>query len=220
MIGFAELTNMQCAAGISGRAAETMIHQAASRAAIKAKRRILSLIVLILSAAPALAVSGRGANERYATGATPPIRFAQNGSASAIFLDVVRLVERQGWRTSLGDMCTKFWLPAGGNDCSFLQLSVQETEGRGDPRGLNVSVSPNSGTPYVLIFHLNPLVGEFFVVSPDGALLRVFVRFKGADYKRISNEEVREEFNKDIAYWMGNFVRLKSALEAERSGNK
>ena len=111
-------------------------------------------------------------------------------------------------------------LPQSGDDCFFQQLSVQETEGRSDPRGLNVPTASNAVPPYALIFHFSPLVGEFFVVSPDGVLMKAFVRFKGADYSRVSNEDVSEEFNKDLAYWTKNFFRLKKGLEAERSGQK
>lgn len=145
---------------------------------------------------------------------------AQNDAASVTFSDVVQFVKRQGWRASLGDICAKFELPRGLDNCIFQQLSVQETEGRGDPRGLNVPASADAVPSYVVIFHLTPLVGEFFVVSTDGELLSAFLRFKGTDYNRVSNSDVRDEFNKDIAYWTKNFTRLKKGLEAEQSGWK
>lgn len=155
-----------------------------------------------------------------ASSAAALARLAQNDPASVTFSDVVRFVQQQGWRINLGDICTKMGLPQSGDDCFFQQLSVQETEGRSDPRGLNVPTVSNTSPPYVLIYHFSPLVGEFFVVSPDGVLMRAFVRFKGTDYSRVSNEDVSEEFNKDLAYWTKNFFRLKKGLEAERSGQK
>ena len=165
-------------------------------------KRALSLDPSIASSAAALA------------------RLAQPDPASVTFSDVVQFAHRQGWRISLGDMCNKFELSWSGNDCAFQQLSVQETEGRNGLRGLNVPAASNSAPPYVLIFHLKPLVGEFFVVSPDGVLMRAFLRFKGTDYSRVSNEEMRQEFNKDLAYWTENFFRLKADLEAKGSGRK
>lgn len=147
-------------------------------------------------------------------------RLAQNDPASITFSDVVHFVERQGWRINLGDICTKLELPQSDNDCFFQQLSVQETEGRSDPRGLNVPATVNVAAPYALIFHFSPLVGKFFVVSPDGVLIKAFVRLKGADYSRVPNEDVSEEFNKDLAYWTKNFFRLKKGLDAERSRQK
>jgi len=147
-------------------------------------------------------------------------RLALDDRALVTFSDVVQFVQQQGWRVDLGDICTRLELPQSGTDCLFQQLSVQETESRSDPRGLNVPASMNGTTPYVLIFHFSPLVGEFFVVSPDGVLMRAFVRLKGTGYNPVPNEDVSEEFNKDLEYWTNNFFRLKKGLEAERSGRK
>ena len=140
------------------------------------------------------------------------------------FPEVVQYVQQQGWRADLGDMCTKFELPRSGDDCIFRQLSLQDQrEARSDPRGFNVPAVPaiwNTGPHYVVIFHLRPLVGEFFIVSPDGILMRVYLRFKGTDYSRVPNEEVQQEFDKNLAYWTTNLSRLKKGLEAERPDQK
>jgi hypothetical protein len=148
-------------------------------------------------------------------------RPAKNGSMRVTFSDVVQFVQQQGWRVDLGDMCTKFELPGSGDDCVFRQLSLQDQrEARSDPRGFNVPAVWNTGPHYVMIFHLRPLVGEFFIVSPDGILMRAYLRFKGTDYSLVPNEEVQQEFNKNFAYWTTNFSRLKKAIEAERPGQK
>ena len=110
---------------------------------------------------------------------------AKNGSMRVTFSDVVQYVQQHGWRVDLGDMCTKFELPRSGDDCIFRQLSLQDQREAGsDPRGFNVPAVWNTGPQYVLIFHLRPLVGEFFIVSPDGILMRAYLRFKGTDYSR------------------------------------
>lgn len=147
-------------------------------------------------------------------------RLAQNDPASVTFSDIVQFVREKGWRINLGEICQKLQLPHGSDGCIFQQLSVQEAEGRSDRRGLNVPVFSGPLPSYVMIFHLNPLVGEFFIVSPDGELINAFLRFKGSDYSRVSNNDVREEFDKDIAYWAKNIVRLKKSLAAKPSGLK
>jgi hypothetical protein len=141
---------------------------------------------------------------------------AQVHPASVSFADVVQLVQQQGWRISLGDMCATLELPRSSSDCNFQQVSVQETEGRGDPRGFNVPVASDTAPSYTLIFHLSPLVGEFFVVSPEGHLITAFLRFKGTGYNRVPNEELSQEFNRDMAYWTNNLRRLKKTLQADR----
>ena len=147
-------------------------------------------------------------------------RLTQNSTVAATFADVVQLVQKQGWRANLGDLCEKFDLPNSGKECVFHQISVEETKGQGDPRGLNVPTTSNGDPQYILIFHLKPLAGEFFVVSTDGLLIKAFVRFKGSDYNQVANEDVSAEFNEDITYWTKNFARLKQGLEAERSKPK
>jgi hypothetical protein len=145
----------------------------------------------------------------------------QNSSERVTLSDVVQFVQQQGWRANLGDMCTKFELPRSGDGCIFRQLSLQdEREARSDPRGFNVPAVSNAEPQYVLIFHLRPLVGEFFIVSADGILLRAYLRFKGTDYSHVPNEEVQQELNKNLVYWTTNFCRFKKDLEAERPGYK
>lgn len=147
-------------------------------------------------------------------------RLMQNTPGSVTITDVVRLVQTQGWSVNLGDMCDKMSLPEKGANCIFQQISVEETVGRGDPRGFNVRTPSDAAPKHILIFHLKPLAGEFFLVSPEGNLLKAFVRFKGSDYSLVPNEEVREEFNADIEYWKKNFTRLKLGLEAEKTKSK
>jgi hypothetical protein len=127
--------------------------------------------------------------------------------------EVIRLVEERGWRVNLGPICAAFDLPLSSGECVFKQISVSETEGRGDPRGFNVPVETPPGDPYVLVFHLGPLVGEFFVVRPDGELIRAFYRAKGTGYRPLPNEDVSDEFKIDIRYWLDNFSRLKSTVQ-------
>jgi hypothetical protein len=146
----------------------------------------------------------------------------KTGSMRVTFSDVVQYVQQQGWRVNLGNMCIKFELPRSGDDCLFRQFSLQDQrEADSDPRGFNVPAVWNTGAHYVVIFHLRPLVGEFFIVSSDGILMRAYLRFKGTDYSLVPNEEVQQEFdNKNFAYWTTNFSRLKKAIEAGRPGQK
>ena len=129
------------------------------------------------------------------------------------FGDVVRLVQERGWRTDFQDLCRQLDLPELADRCVFRQLSIQDDLERGYPRGINVAETSANGA-VVFLFHLNPLLGEFFIVSADGALLRAYTRAHGRGYERIPNETVSEEFSADIAYWITNFERLKRGLDA------
>jgi regulator of sirC expression with transglutaminase-like and TPR domain len=147
-------------------------------------------------------------------------RLGQSRPAPVSLADVVKFVQEQGWQVDHKPLCAEFRLAQHSDSCTFKQVSVQELEGRGDPRAFNVPVSSGAAIPYVLIFHLGPLVGEFFIASPEGELIKAFIRSKGTGYSQIPNDDVREEFDKDVAYWTDNFARLKQGLEAERSRKK
>lgn len=135
-------------------------------------------------------------------------------SRSAELSEIVQLVETRGWSADLGRICQEFALEPLGSDCIFKQISVQEEQGRGDPRGINVPAR-TSEVSCVLIFHLGPLVGEFFIVSPQGELLKTFIRTKGRGYEQISNDDVRDEFLADLAYWTDNFTRIRAGLDSQ-----
>jgi len=154
-----------------------------------------------------------------ASASEAPVRIAQINERPS-FSDIVQFVQERGWPANLGRMCAEFDLPLVGGQCVFKQISVQEIEGRGDPRGFNIPAHEGASIPYVLIFHLGPLFGEFFVVSPDGDLIKAFYRSKGAGYSLLPNDEVREEFKVDLGYWLNNFARLKRGVEAQQPQQK
>lgn len=143
-------------------------------------------------------------------------RIARGDPALSSFADIVRLVQERGWQANLGVICAELGLAEISDNCVFNQVSVQASENGEGPRGINVPVISNSEISYVLIFHLRPLVGEFFIVSPQGSLIKAFVRRKGAGYSKIANEEVDEEFKADLAYWTANLDRLTQDLKGKR----
>lgn len=136
--------------------------------------------------------------------------------APASFSDIVALAQHQGWRMNLRDLCRRFGLAQRSDDCIVRQLSFTEVEGPSHPRSFNVPATSSNASTDVLLFHLNPLMGEFFVVSSEGFLKAAFLRSKGTDYEQVANEVVRDEFDKDLAYWRANYLRMKEALSSDR----
>lgn len=159
---------------------------------------------------------GKGVTNRpvFAGLAALCLLFCTAPAYSVDISDVVSLVETSGWKADLGPLCEKFGVTNVSRTCIFQQLSVQEIEGRGDPRGFNVP-STHDGVPrsFVLIFHLGPLVGEFFVATTRGDLIRAFYRAKGRDYEELPVDEVREEYQRDLECWLNNLARIQSGLE-------
>jgi hypothetical protein len=145
---------------------------------------------------------------------------AQHNGGPPTFADLVRFVDEQGWRVDFGDLCAELDLPRLDGGCVFKQVSVQEIEGRGDPRGFNVPSQGSGRATYVFLFHLGPLIGEFFVVSAEGDLIKAFYRRHGTGYEPLPRTEVLEEFKTDLAYWFANFSRVRQGLEEQRARSK
>jgi hypothetical protein len=133
-------------------------------------------------------------------------------AATAAFTDVISFVSERGWAASLGPLCKQFGIGDSGTSCVFRQVSVQETVGRGDPLAFNVLESDRNDPRKILIFHLGPMVGEFFVMSREGRLLNAFVRRVGFGYESVPLDEMEDEFKKDSFYWLENFDRIRAGL--------
>ena len=95
-------------------------------------------------------------------------------SNSAELSEIVQLVKAKGWTANLGRICQELSLEPHGRDYIFKQISVQDAQGHRDPRRFNVPDGARD-VPYVLVFHLSPLVGESFVTSPQRELLKTFI---------------------------------------------
>ena len=122
---------------------------------------------------------------------------------------VVGLVQRHGATADLGRLCQAFGLQ---QSCLFKQVAVDANSDGREHHGFNV---PANGTasPYVVIFHLRPLVGEFFVASAQGELVAARFRAKGIDYSPIVPDEARRAFESEVAFWRSHLDGLQKQLE-------
>ena len=146
------------------------------------------------------------------------VRLVRNSRSQPSVADVIRIVRLRGWSVNFGALCAEFELE-GHEACQFKQVSLEDdNDGKGYPRGFNVPVVNQSELPYVLIFHLNPLIGEFFVMSTEGILVRAYYRSKGRGFERIPNEAIQDEFNSDLRYWTENLAKIANGLPSPPSG--
>jgi hypothetical protein len=137
-------------------------------------------------------------------------RFEEN---RRIIPDLMLIIVEHGWVADMGRLCAIFELGSEG-DCRFKQIAVSESPpGVVDNYGFNVPL--NTPTPsYAVLFHLGPLVGNFFVVSADGTLKSSFFRAKGKDFTKIPNSDARSAFERSMTFWAENLPRLKAKIWA------
>jgi hypothetical protein len=100
-------------------------------------------------------------------------------------------------------------------DCKFTQVSVSPSEpGTVDSYGFNVPLRSVGPAPYVVMFHLGPLVGDFFVVSLQGKLKASFYRAKGIDYTEVPLSDARRAFDASVEFWRTHLQPLKTLIAA------
>lgn len=137
-------------------------------------------------------------------------------SAEASLSVLIEFVQDSGWRARLGPVCMKLGVGHLTPECIFKQISVEDDSGKAYPHGANVPVVSTKQIPYVLLFHLNPLIGEFLIVSPRAELIAIYVRSKGTDYQQISNEQGQRALNAELKFWSTNLDKIKALPKLER----
>lgn len=135
-----------------------------------------------------------------------------SGDVSALVAEVTRLVEEHGWHTDMGRMCAQMKLNSRSN-CRFKQIMLSATApNTRDDNGF--IVLDDKDPQYVVIYHLEPLVGTFFVVSLDGTLKSSFFRAQGVDYTELPLSESRHSFNEAIHFWITHVDTIKGMIAA------
>jgi hypothetical protein len=132
---------------------------------------------------------------------------------SRFITELISIVSEHGWLANMGRLCVAFKLGPEG-DCRFKQIAVSG----GPPDVIDnygFSVPFNVSAPsYAVMFHLGPLVGNFFVVSADGSLKSSFYRARGVDFTEVPNREAQSAFEASMAFWAENLPRLKAMIAA------
>ena len=132
--------------------------------------------------------------------------------ASGVVPELIGLVEQHGRPANMGRVCAVMKLKAA-DSCVFKQVAISTSEpGTVDNHGFNIRTNAGTAEPEILIFHLGPLVANFFVVSRDGELKASYYRAKGIDYTQILKEEAASAFAASIAFWALNLPHLKEGF--------
>lgn len=98
------------------------------------------------------------------------------------------------------------------SDRRFRQIAVDTSQDGLDNHGFNVPVEATDVSDYVALFHLRPLIGEFFLASPEGEPRAAFYRAKGLDFTPIANDEARHTFESEVSFWRVDLIGLERRL--------
>ena len=131
-----------------------------------------------------------------------------------VISQMAELVEKHGWTADMGSMCSTFKIGLS-SDCKFRQLAVSEGEpGTINNYGFNVPLEGFKSARYVVLFHLTPLVGSFFVVSIDGELKSSFYRRPSTDYLENHIADSQGSFETVLKFWEDNLDMIRKMIAA------
>ena len=142
------------------------------------------------------------------------VAFAQAPVSDSTFSELVAFVEKRGWTVDLGRLCTALKLGPAETECKFKQVAVAEEGGTLANHGFNLALSATQPLPYIVLYHLRPLVGTFFVVTSGGVLKAAFYRAQGADYTALPDDDAKQAFLTEVEFWKKNLSTLEEMAKA------
>jgi hypothetical protein len=147
---------------------------------------------------------------------TAQVWLAQNAEASASFADIISLVRRRGWSANLGPFCNAVGLTLEVSDCVAQQVAYFVQEGTG--RGFNLIPLKPGAVSFVVIFKLELGFGEFYLTTPVGSLISASVLKEQFGYSPVSNDDARDHFEREVAFWKANVAQFDRWLERRKYG--
>jgi hypothetical protein len=140
---------------------------------------------------------------------------AERAASALTTAELTAFVGVLGWPADLGRLCKAFKLERHGDDCQFSQVAFQTPETELDLHGFNLLLEPSTPS-YVVVFHLRPLLGKFFLASADGHFIAALIRTTELDYSAIADEHAALEFEEELALWRASLNQIAQELN---SGN-
>lgn len=128
--------------------------------------------------------------------------------APASLADIIAFVQLRGWPIDLGYLCKGFSLTVGNNKCAFRQIALHTKTAELDDHGFNV---PTNEFPplHIVIYHVTPLTGAFFLASKDGRLIEAISRARGTDFEPMSELAASAAFAAELSFWQSNFDQIE-----------
>ncbi len=138
---------------------------------------------------------------------------ADTSSTKPLISELLIITAKHGWVADMDTLCESLKLPPAA-DCKFQQMSIgPDAPGSVDKFGINLPLAGSSQGKFVLMFQTNPLVGNFFVVSPEGELKESYFRIKGTGYLATPSDDARRAFDRSLTFWRDNLPALKALVE-------
>jgi hypothetical protein len=155
------------------------------------------LIAAVLFAAICTSANSQS---RYAAPATPemPLTIAEIG----------KHVAANGWPVDLKTLCAALEIDIGPR-CLFLQIALHNKETASDDHGFNVPAD-SAAPAQLVLYHVTPLTGEFFLATFDGALLKAVYRSRGNAFEPMPAEQAVFAYRSELEFWQTSLRRTSA----------
>ena len=145
----------------------------------------------------------------------PAVVSRPNGFSAAELQELISLVRKEGHSVDFGLLCAATEIVDLSANCVFRQISIKLHTSEADLLAFNVP-DTTGDIPLILLFHVARDLGEIYIVSPSGALVRAYVKQSYGRFEKVETRQAEETFLIDIAYWARNLTRVYDDLGVER----
>jgi hypothetical protein len=152
------------------------------------------LIAAVLFAADCISTFARSP---YAASAAPemPLSISEIG----------KHVAANGWPVDLKTLCAALEINIGPR-CLFLQIALHNKETTSDDHGFNVPAD-SAAPARLVLYHVTPLTGEFFLATFDGKLLKALYRSRGNAFETMPAKQALSSLRKELEFWHASLGR-------------
>lgn len=164
------------------------------------RARIARLAVLITFMAAALLQTGN-ARAFHREASSEPHR-------PRSLAEVVAFVQAHGRPVNLGYLCKGLSVAKPTDECLFRQIAVHTKTAQLNDHGFNI-LSDEPLPSHILLYHVTPLAGEFFLATIDGELITAVFRARGTDFEPMLGERGRSVFKSELVFWQNNFTEIE-----------
>lgn len=168
-------------------------------------------VVTIVSLASGIAHAQRAIEQHLGSAV---LSSADDVSASDL-AELAQVIGRRGYSVNLDPLCSAIEVDHLLKGCQFRQVSVGLKTGDGDILAFNVPAGANT-PPFVIVFHLAREIGEIYLVSMSGGLVKAYAQVENGNFALMKSADAKQRFLIDMAYWARNVASIYDHLGIDR----
>ena len=137
--------------------------------------------------------------------------------ALASISEIASYVRTAGWPVDLNHLCRALEIEIGPR-CLFFQVAVHKQQNTAEDHGFNVPAD-SAALAQIVLYHVTPLVGEFFLATAEGKLLKALSRSRSTAFEAMPPDQAASAYEKEVEFWQANLAQVKRDVERQKVTN-